>query len=294
MIYDSFTFFNELDLLEIRLNQMDKVVDKFVLVEGTKTFQGKDKPLHFQENKERFSRFLDRIIHVVVDNYPQTSISWEYEYHQRNMILEGLKNCSKDDVILISDLDEIPDPEKVRQYVNHKGLRIFRQRTFYYFLNCIKKSDLESKNGGFTWNGTVMVNYSDLTKPQELRELSMQMLRLYHKRFANRTFWKIYFGLKNFFSGNKIVWVNEGGWHFSFLGGVDQIIRKLEAFAHTEYNNQQYKSPEKIKEAITQGKDIFGRGFEYSVVKLDQTFPSYILQNKEKYSHLLTGEEVRQ
>src|SRR3954464_1583382 len=99
MIYDCFTFFNELDLLEIRLNELDPVVDKFVLVEATKTHQGKDKPLYFLENKARYEKFLAKIIHVVVNEYPdyEGKSAWLLEHHQRNMIIEGLKECKSGD-----------------------------------------------------------------------------------------------------------------------------------------------------------------------------------------------------
>ncbi|MGN1154117.1 MAG: hypothetical protein ACI4S3_08815 [Candidatus Gastranaerophilaceae bacterium] len=97
MIYDCFTFFNELDLLEIRLNILNDVVDKFVLVEATKTFTGQDKPLYYNDNKEKFSAFNAKIIHVVVDDYPSIGLetAWGYENWQRNCISRGLNNAKK-------------------------------------------------------------------------------------------------------------------------------------------------------------------------------------------------------
>src|SRR5690349_24880068 len=119
MTYDCFTFFNELDLLEIRLNVLNPVVDKFVLVESTRTFQNKPKPLYFQQNATRFSAFKDKIIHIVVDQFPDfgdwtEANSWTLEHHQRNSINRGLTRCTRDDVVIISDLDEIPRPETIR------------------------------------------------------------------------------------------------------------------------------------------------------------------------------------
>src|ERR1700679_2349278 len=106
MIYDCFTFFNELDILEIRLNVLKNVVDKFVLVEATRTFQGKEKNLFFEENKIRFKEFEDRIIHIVIDTYPvnEGNSAWFLEDYQRNMIMDGLKNCTEYDRILVSDV----------------------------------------------------------------------------------------------------------------------------------------------------------------------------------------------
>lgn len=285
MIYDCFTFFNELDLLEIRLNILNDIVDKFVLVEATKTHQGKDKPLYFSENKNRFEKFLPKIIHVVVDEYPdyEGKSTWVLEHHQRNMIAKRLKSCKPNDTILISDLDEIPNSEKIAEWKNKSGIKIFRQKAFYYFLNCINTSNGDS----YRWNGTVMLNYSEIQKPQELRELSMTLLSLYHQKLIHRIFWHFWKFFKLDLKGKKIIFVPDGGWHFSFLGGVDAIIKKLEAFAHDEYNKQEFKDAKSIEAAISSGKDIFGRNFSYRFIQVDNSFPKYILENKSKYSHLI-------
>ena len=114
-IYDGFTFFNELDLLEIRLNVLNDVVDYFILVEGSKTFKGEDKPFIFDENKARFAPFLHKIIHIKVVDYPEVdltqddniTLAWAYENFQRNAIDRGLTDAAQDDVIIISDVDEM-------------------------------------------------------------------------------------------------------------------------------------------------------------------------------------------
>ena len=91
MIFDCFTFNDELELLEIRLNVLKDVVDRFVLVEATKTFTNKSKPLIYEENKDRFKEFADKIIHIVVDDFPDDDNPWARENWQRNKIMEGLK-----------------------------------------------------------------------------------------------------------------------------------------------------------------------------------------------------------
>lgn len=108
MIYDCFTFFNELELLEVRLHELSGVVDKFVLVEATQTFTGRPKPLYYAENRERFSRFHEQIIHVIVDDSPKSDNPWTIEHFQRNCIARGLTQCRPDDWIMVSDADEIP------------------------------------------------------------------------------------------------------------------------------------------------------------------------------------------
>ncbi|MGN1154356.1 MAG: glycosyl transferase GT17 family protein, partial [Candidatus Gastranaerophilaceae bacterium] len=154
MIYDCFTFFNELDLLEIRLNVLNDYVDKFVLVESTKTFTGMDKPLYYKENKERFSHFNDKIIHIVLDETPN-EYAWHNECIQRNSISKGLTNCNDDDIILISDLDEIPTPEFIHKYKDIEGIKLFEINQYCYFLNC------KAISQGVWLLGPKMLSYKD-------------------------------------------------------------------------------------------------------------------------------------
>ncbi len=286
MIYDCFTFFNELELLEIRLNTLNNSVDKFVLVEATCTHQGKPKPLYFQENKELFKDFKNRIIHVVAEDMPAFNgeNSWELEHHQRNAIVRGLEGCSTEDIILISDLDEIPKLSGINfEEVKEKDVYIFRQKMYYYFLNCMNATE----NANYRWNGTILYRYSRKIQVQALRELSMSNLGLKSSQLKRRMYAHYLKWLKSKLLGINIRFVEEGGWHFSYLGGVNKIIQKLEAFAHTEYNQSQYKSPEKIQEIIESGKDLFGRDFKYKFVPLDDSYPEYILKHIDKYKHLI-------
>ena len=143
MVYDCFPFFNELDLLEIRLNELDAVVDKFVLVEATRTFQKEPKPLYYEENKERFKKFEHKIIHVVVDEYPgffakfRIPTAWDYDNHQKNQVKKALKDCKPDDDIIISDLDEIPSAAKVTEHLNIDNPKVFEQRLSNFYVNCV-------------------------------------------------------------------------------------------------------------------------------------------------------------
>lgn len=293
MIYDCFTFFNELDLLEIRLNELGDTVDRFVLVEATLNHQGKEKPLYYNENKERFSKFSSKIIHIIVDQYPANpeGNAWVFERHQRNMILQGLKDCRRGDAVIVSDVDEIPDKEKIKSYRNRKGVKIFRQRMFYYFINCVNATVSKGGSDEYRWNGSVMLNYEDMPKSvQVLREISIHAMNFNHPRLIYRIHCRLWMLKNALMRGLRVVMVDEGGWHFSYLGGVELIIRKLEAFAHSEYNKDEYKDPKKIEEAIKSGKDIFGRGFEYRFIPLDDSFPAYIVKNAHRYPRLINLE----
>jgi beta-1,4-mannosyl-glycoprotein beta-1,4-N-acetylglucosaminyltransferase len=281
MIYDCFTFFNELDLLEIRLNILDGIVDKFVLVESTQTHQGKEKPLHFQNNKSRYEKFLPKIIHVIVDTFPEnlSGNSWVLEHNQRNGILKGLKDAKPDDVVMISDLDEIPDPAKVMKHKDESGVKIMRMEMFYYFVNCRNESE-----GNYKWNGTVLIHRRDIKDAvQPFRENSMKLLAWFHAKPLHRLAWRIIFTIK----GPHVKFIKDGGWHFSYLGGVEAIIKKLESFAHTEYNKAEFKDPKKITEALEKGEDIFGRGFRYKFVKVDSSYPEWMVKNISRFPHLV-------
>ncbi len=268
MIYDCFAFFNELDLLEIRLNELNSVVDKFVLVESTRTFQKKNKPLYFEENKERFAPFLDKIIHIKLNHFPnffykfRTPNSWDYDNYQKDQIKQALKNCHPDDVIIYSDLDEIPKPDKIREYKDYQGFKVFQMRHYYYYLNgleVVSQSDPVPKY----WQGSVMCHYKNFSTIKKLR---MQ-------RDTDK------------FSKGKII--QDGGWHFAYLGGVEKIIAKINAYTHTEHNQTEYKNPEKIREQIENGSGLFDNDLVIQYQTIDFTYPRFIYNNYEKLKHLI-------
>ena len=257
MTYDCFIFFNELDLLEIRLNILDKVIDKFVIVESTKTHSNLNKPLYFNENKHRYNKFKEKIIHVIVDDYPEFINAWTFEKHQRDCIVRGLSECNPNDTIIISDLDEIPDPKKIKKYKDQKGIITFKQKMFYYYLNNI---DLKYP----IWSNTPskMLRYSELKKYNS----SPQIIR---------------------FAKGKLI--KNGGWHFSYLGGAENISQKIKSFAHQEYNSTEFTNIESIKEKVSAGKDIFNRGNKkrYASINIDKSFPEYLVLHQERYTRLI-------
>jgi hypothetical protein len=159
-VIDCFIFYNELDMLEFRLNDLNDLVDYFVLVECIKTHSNNDKELYFENNKTRFSKFLDKIIHIIVkDNIPQTSNSMDRENYQRNCIDEGIKKLSlnNDDIIIIADLDEIPDTKTVLNLKNNnrslsynKGNRLAFQTDSYGNLD---GGAISHSSKGVSYNG---------------------------------------------------------------------------------------------------------------------------------------------
>lgn len=281
MIYDCFAFFNELDILDLRLRELYDAVDKFVLVEATRTFQKQPKPLYYAENKERYKEFNDKIIHVVVDRYPnffskwRVPKPWDYDNHQKEFILDGLKEADDDDLIIVSDVDEIPLADKVREYKDQPGIRVFEQYLSFYYMNNVctyfngeseKSHSIKNKNGYGFWRGSIMLE-KKLIK-------TIKKTRLYRDQ-----------------EGSHITVIKNGGWHMSYIGDVQHIIKKVESWAHKELNIPKYKSPENVLKAIKEGYSLFDPKTKFKIEKLNETdlpFPKALVENTERFKdHLL-------
>lgn len=256
MTYDTFLFFNELDVLELRLHELDSVVDRFVVVESTRTFSNRPKLLFYAEHRSRFQAFADKITHVIVDDLDGVDVSnpWAIEHFQRRCLARGLGSARPRDVILVSDADEIPRGEKVREHCQGGGVRMFEQDMYYYFVNC---------NIGRLC-GTRMVQYRDLmvlgTDTQGLRHTSGRVIA-------------------------------DGGWHFSYLGGPDQIRIKLDSYSHQELNRPEFRSDRHIHWCLKTGADLFGRFGPGSgkFVPIDGRWPRHLLDQRQRFSHLVTN-----
>jgi beta-1,4-mannosyl-glycoprotein beta-1,4-N-acetylglucosaminyltransferase len=240
-IIDCFIFNNEIDLLKQRFKLLDRVVDHFVLVEAKQTHSGLGKETYFENFKSEFSEFLHKIEHVVVDLpnqflYETTEseveeylkINWFRENYHRNEILRGLYNLDliDYDVILISDLDEIPDPLKLNKFIDsipNGEFRIQTQKWYCWDLNRLYNN---------TWPGTAAIRWNDLKKttPQIIRS----------KRYDNQ--YKI----------NEEIF----GWHCSWFGGINQTMSKLSSFAHQELKDI---TIEDIENKMTMNLDIHGQ-----------------------------------
>ncbi len=292
-VWDCFTFFNELDVLEIRLQELADVVDRFVLVEATHTHQGEPKPLYYGDNMARFREFIDRIVHVVVEfpdertlatRYPGLSLNWAREHYQRDMIVRGLKDSFSDDLIIISDVDEIPSADAVRRALKQNGFRVFEQRLYYYWLNC---QCVSLNNLPYMWLGSVMLRIADLNTPQSVRDLVKPAIWGYGPRQGLvRTGARLWRALRGLL-GKPITNISPGGWHFSYLGGVEAIISKLRAFAHAELVTDEILRPEVIQEYVKRGIDLYKRGFQFKFVPIDNSFPRCVVENPDKWRKLI-------
>jgi len=288
-IYDTFCFFNELDLLELRLNILDPYVDYFVISEASVTHTGVPKPYYYEENKERFAKFHNKIIHLKIEDTPndfinlppvknvesldgkcvslihnfietqtnrfdrRSQIAYGRDFYQKECVRRGLVNCNDEDIIMFSDCDEIPNPnvlllvdEFLSKTSNNSPYFGFNQTGYYYYLNMLKERG---------WIGTKIGRYKDL------KDYSF-----------------------NEFRGQKTPTLDNGGWHFSYMGGAEKVKTKILAFSAQEMNNSYVI--ENITNNIEKGIDPFFRSTLTKVV-IDETYPKYLLENLEKYKHMI-------
>ncbi len=229
MIYDCFIFNDELDLLELRLEFLGGRVDHFILVESARTLSGKPKPLHFKNNAQRFSKWKNQIIHLVApdNNMP----AWEYEYFQRNYIKEGLKIAAKEDIVFISDADEILNIPALLSLQQLQLPAVIELPARYYFMN-LQTSDRFWVN---------MAASADFIMQHDIG-LRYQK---YETLCPNRI------------SSDDIL----TGWHFSYLYGYDTTSykEKIESFSHQEYNSPYWLAENRIKACVKYNIDLFER-----------------------------------
>ncbi|GHB35031.1 hypothetical protein GCM10007094_25630 [Pseudovibrio japonicus] len=277
-VVDGFTFFNELDTLEIRLGELFDVVDEFILVEATKTFTGQEKPLYFADNKSRFAPFLSKIRHVIVEDMPEAAQSaWSREYHQRDCIERGLKDLAVKDLIVVSDVDEIPKPEALLRAKNDpkswKSLTFFGADIFRYRLNF--KDDVSD----FT-SCPRMISALFFKGAQALRrERAYQSKSLPSSLEVALWHWKALLRHSRLMRRELIP---SSSWHFSFLGDMDKVVTKLEAYSHTEHMNDAYLG--RAQRTLDRLEAGDGRG--KLVTKDSGELPDYVLENFPKFSHL--------
>ena len=255
-IFDCFIFNHEIELLEIRMNILNDYVDKFVITEGDITFSGKPKESHFSNNRERFSKWEDKIIHNSI-KLPDLPGPWEREIYSRNAMVD-IAGLEDDDLILMSDGDEIPNPEVLQhadEWVENDTHFTFEQRCFAYWFNNLYSD---------TWLGSRAATYGHLknTTVDDLREGTEDESKV---------------------SGSIIT---NGGWHFTYLGDENHIRQKINSFCDRHFDVPEVT--ENISKNLEGGTDVLNRNhITYSRIDIDDSFPQYIIDNQEKYSHLI-------
>ena len=278
-IFDSFRFFNELEILEIRFNILYDVVDYFVITESPYTTMGDSKPLYYWENRDRFSKFNDKVIHNVMEDIPSdfTAYYEKQKYHtaykdidpncgmryidipnryQRDMYARNYTAFSLEkagvedgDMVITSDADEIINPLILENtdWFDPNNLYAAMQRAFYYDLNTHYQDD---------WRGSRVCTWG------KMKDLSVDKLR--------DSMWE---------ESHRLL---DGGWHWSYFGGVERYRQKMTAGA----DSQQLTENESSSRVINKS-DPLGRGISYHPVPIDESYPEYIQNNQEKYAEFI-------
>ena len=259
-VFDCFQYFNEDHILDLRFNILNQYVDFFVISESTKNHQGKEKKLNFKINN--FKRFEKKIIYLVA-NPNNNLINKNHKYghsmieqHQRDYLANGLTRSQNNDLILISDSDEIPNLSLLNKLKKNKKYFCFSQKAYCYSLNL--HNPFESN-----WMGTRACLKKDLVSPHKLRQI----------KFKKYPFWRL--------DKKNIQVVENGGWHFSYLTKLDKISEKIKSFSHDEFNVPENTEAKHLQQKI----DAYihpTNNNKLTKVKIDNSFPKYIIDNQNK------------
>lgn len=275
-IWDCFTYFDEERLLRLRLETLAPVVHRFVIAEATRTFTGAAKPLHFRP--ERFADFADRIVHVVVDDLAEKpATAWDNEHRQRDALARGLAQARPDDWVIVSDVDEIPNPAVLHRFdpAKYRSALLLMRLHFYFLDNELVREGTDRQP---RWDRVRM------TTVDRLRGYygGPQNFRTFRPRDPLRSVTRLVDRWRN-------QRIDDAGWHFSWMMGVDKMIEKIGAFSHTEFDQPRFKDPEAIRRAIAEGRDLFGRDMQFALRPLDASYPAPLLARRAAYADLIAG-----
>tara|TARA_Y100000590_G_scaffold395588_1_gene475714 strand:+ start:357 stop:1256 length:900 start_codon:yes stop_codon:yes gene_type:complete len=293
-IFDCFMFYDEEMILDFRLNYLNSYVDKFVIVESSYTHSGKKRELLFDIKK--YKKFKDKISYIILDEEPKDLFvvrdsdqpdkknskyilnALKRENLQRNTIIKGLEEASPEDIIIVSDVDEIPNLEKNNLKNIKNKIILFNQNFFYYKFNL--------KLDSFDWYGTKACKKQDLKSPQWLRNIKSKKYPI----------WRI----DTLFSETKhndIYFIKNGGWHFSNMKTPEDIDKKMSTYLHHREYDLNPLGSEKIAERIRDRKTVYNLKTDMKTDKFDGTqdlvvtdlkeLPIYIQNNLEKYKEWL-------
>ena len=290
-IFDCFMFYDEEMLLDVRLNVLNKYIDKFIIVESTFTHSGKKRELVF--DIKNFQKFKDKIIYHVVDKKPKgieevnvydtdhikenkiIMNAVRFENGQRHAIGNLLKSADANDQIIISDLDEIPNLESVNFSQINSKIILFRQKMFYYKFNLILENMI--------WCGSKSCKMKNFLFPQWLREVKDKKYPLWRidTIFSNKKY-------------NNVHFVENGGWHFTNIKTPEEIDKKLRSYMHHPEYDQSNIGPKEIDKMIKERKPVYDLMANSSEVKdrsntklkvIDvNELPLFIRQNQDKYN----------
>ena len=288
-VFDQFRFFNEFEILEMRLEILWDYVDKFIITESRFTHSGIPKELNFKNNIRRYSKYQSKIIYNVIEDIPKdftsftikkpyslnfskidpnsnqpfilNSLSYQREAYERDRQVQGILSLdaatiSDDDILILSDIDEIPNPKifNSTDWIEANKVYACNQRAYLYKLNLLYQEN---------WTGSRIFRMSYLKSGEK----SFHEIHAYTSEYS---------------------FIKEGGWHFSWMGGVDRFREKLAAFPESDTFNTE-ATRINANQIIKNRLDPLGRPINLIRVEINEDFPKYIQSNQEKYSEMIIG-----
>jgi beta-1,4-mannosyl-glycoprotein beta-1,4-N-acetylglucosaminyltransferase len=286
-VFDQFRFFNEFEILEMRLEILWDYVDKFIITESRFTHSGIPKELNFNNNIILYSKYKYKIIYNVIEDIPKNftsftikkpyslnfskidpnsnqpfilnSLSYQREAYERDRQVQGILSLdaatiSDDDILILSDIDEIPNPKifNSTDWIEANKVYACNQRAYLYKLNLLYQEN---------WTGS-------------------RIFRMSYLKSGEKSFHEIHAYTKDY------LLIKEGGWHFSWMGGTDRFLEKIAAMPESDTFNTK-ETRERAEYIIDNKLDPLGRKLTLSKVEIDQSFPRYVLENKEKYGKMI-------
>ena len=273
-IYDCFTYYNEDMILKLRLETLWDYVDYFVIVESDFTHSGKDKKFLFDTHN--FEKYLSKIRYLKMTGKPEGwKTSWNLENSQRNYLINGLYDAQDDDWVMVSDIDEIPNPKKIASF-SPKSIRgDFEQIYLSYFFNNLW---LGESGGSNKWYGTKITTYKHLINFFK----NVNAVRNFKSKGILRSVRRWLFKKIN------VQIIGDGGWHFTWILSLQDIVAKVKATAHTELDIPKFNDIDYIRERISQGYDFHKPNSRYKKVEItEDVFPKHLVDNQEEYKNFI-------
>lgn len=272
-VFDCFSFFNEFDLLDIRLSELDEIVDYFIICESSYNYMGKSKNLFFQENSKHYKKYAHKIIHIPVLSFPEDLDQFKRDAYQREQMMSVIQRAQPDDLIIHTDIDEIPTLDAIRAAKEFNGITYFSMNMYQYYLNMLERKGW--------WH------------PYAIQKKHIDYLKnINEQKNITSTDWSYY--LFSYMRYNLLHDAQElsipaqireeSGWHFTNMGGLDALEKKFHAYAHSDdpWPNLM-KDRNRLKQQIDIGARIFRFDEMAEYVPVDNTFPKYILENIEYF-----------
>ena len=266
-VFDCFTFYNEFDILELRLQELWDTVDFFVIAEGNLTHQSNPKPFYLKDNWERFEKYSSKIRHIMLDDMPGDPNTWVNENFQRRELRRGLTDLQPDDLVIVSDCDEIPRPEAIeliKEDTNGYSRYVLGIPLFYFKLNFLMVQPHSRQRN------IIVTRASEFTDAQREREFTF-----------NRS------NLPIVDTNTNSVIIDHGGWHWTYFGHNDFAANKLKNFAHAE--SKGLADTVDVDYMIANKVGFLGFNYveRFEYVEVDDYFPRVIVENLEKYQDMI-------